>query len=587
MKTLFASLLAIACAARVFADNAGEMAFLAGEVARLEKQSLNDFADPAKREKRWAEALEMFGLSPMPARGDLKAVVTGRLENEFVAVEKLHFQSSPGLYVTANFYLPKKIEKPLPTVIYVCGHSLVATNGVSYGNKTAYGHHGAWFARNGYACLVIDTVQLGEIEGLHHGTYREGMWWWNSRGYTPAAVEAWNTIRAIDYLETRAEVDKARIGITGRSGGGAYSWSTAALDERIKVAAPVAGITDLRNYVIDGAVEGHCDCMFFLNTYGWDYPMLAACVAPRPLLIVNSDKDSIFPLDGVVRLDRKVADLYAKVGRSNDVGLVIGPGPHKDTQDLQVPVFRWFNKYLRGEEPLVEMAATNYFTPQELKVFAKLPEDQRNTTVHEWFIPKAEPGPKIANTQQWRAQREKWMSGLKEKVFRNWPIQAPMENPVNEEGAGSVRLSSGGQSILFSPRKLTGDKKTVTQMRRRYMLVGLTVDSMRVYDIVKAVEKMGGDDVMIEAEGDAAVNALFASLFSDKVKHLKLKGLPSSIEKGPDYLNVLRVLDIREALAMALERCDVEISSSDVDGTYARETAKALGWKHQLVANRN
>ena len=83
----------------------------------------------------------------MPARGDLKAVVTGRLENEYFAVEKLHFQSSPQLYVTANLYLPKKIEKPLPTVIYVCGHSLVATNGVSYGNKTAYGHHGAWFAR--------------------------------------------------------------------------------------------------------------------------------------------------------------------------------------------------------------------------------------------------------------------------------------------------------------------------------------------------------------------------------------------------------------------------------------------------------
>jgi hypothetical protein len=134
------------------------------------------------------------------------------LEDDTVVVEKLHFQSSPGLYVTANLYLPKKIEAPLPDVLYVCGHAEVKTNDVSYGNKTAYQHHGAWFARNGYACLVIDTVQLGEIPGLHHGTYREGMWWWNSRGYSPAAVEAWNCIRALDYLETRPEIDKTRFG---------------------------------------------------------------------------------------------------------------------------------------------------------------------------------------------------------------------------------------------------------------------------------------------------------------------------------------------------------------------------------------
>src|SRR5215217_655671 len=110
-----------------------------------------------------------------------------------------------------------------------------------------------------------DTIQLGEIRGEHHGTYKDGRWWWAARGYTPAGVEAWNGIRALDYLETRPEVDRSRIGMTGRSGGGAYSWWVAALDDRIKVAAPTAGITTLRNHVVDGAVEGHCDCMFTVN----------------------------------------------------------------------------------------------------------------------------------------------------------------------------------------------------------------------------------------------------------------------------------------------------------------------------------
>jgi dienelactone hydrolase len=152
-------------------------------------------------------------------------------------------------------------------------------NGVSCGNKTAYQQHGIWFARNGYVCLIIDTLDLGEIPGIHQGTYSEGMWWWNARGYTPAGVETWNAIRALDYLISRPEVDADRIGVTGRSVGGAYSWFLAALDDGVKVMAPVAGMADLQSYVVDGTVDRHCDCMFLVNTYGWDYPLLAALCA--------------------------------------------------------------------------------------------------------------------------------------------------------------------------------------------------------------------------------------------------------------------------------------------------------------------
>ena len=264
----------------------------------------------AKRPELHRQLREMLGLDPWPEKTPLEPVVTGILEHEPFVVEKLHFQSRPGLYVTANLYRPKTIDKPLPAILYVCGHGRAKKDSTSFGNKTVYQHHGAWFARNGYVCLVIDTVQLGEIEGVHHGTYNLNQWWWNARGYTSAGAEAWNSIRAIDYLVSRPEVDAERIGITGRSGGGAYSWWTAALDERVKVAVPVAGITDLENHVVDGTVEGHCDCMFMLNTYRWDYALVAALVAPRPLLISNTDKDSIFPLEGVVRVHEKVRDIY-------------------------------------------------------------------------------------------------------------------------------------------------------------------------------------------------------------------------------------------------------------------------------------
>jgi hypothetical protein len=153
------------------------------------------------------QLFDMLGLSPRPERTPLHATVTGTVDGDTFVVEKLHFQSRPGLYVTANFYKPKTAGMTpaarLPTILYVCGHGKVKIDGVAYGAKAAYQHHAAWFARHGYCCLVLDTLQLGEIEGVHHGTYSDGMWWWQSRGYTPAGVEAWNCIRALDYLETR------------------------------------------------------------------------------------------------------------------------------------------------------------------------------------------------------------------------------------------------------------------------------------------------------------------------------------------------------------------------------------------------
>src|SRR5262249_9941767 len=153
--------------------------------------------------------LEMMGLWPLPARTDLRAKITGKVETDHFTVEKLHFQSSPGLYVTGNLYLPKKAKQPAPAVLYVCGHASTVIDGVSFGHHVNYQHHPAWFAENGYVCLIIDTLQLGESQGVHHGTHggskghHMSMWWWQSLGYTPAGIECWNAMRALDYLESR------------------------------------------------------------------------------------------------------------------------------------------------------------------------------------------------------------------------------------------------------------------------------------------------------------------------------------------------------------------------------------------------
>ena len=422
---------------RSLRDNPKLAAYFEEQVSRLEKdneltqvKTLAEWQD-AKPELR-EQLFDMLGLSPRPEKTPLQSETTATTEAADFIVERVHFQSLPGLYVTGNFYRPRNIDGPLPTILYVCGHGKVKKDDVSFGNKTHYHYHGAWFARNGYACLTIDTLQLGEIEGLHHGTYNLDRWWWNSHGYTPAGVEAWNCIRALDFLESRPEVDAKRIGVTGRSGGGAYSWWIAALDDRIQCAVPVAGITSLRDHVITGCVEGHCDCMYMVNTFRWDFAKVAALVAPRPLLISNTDKDTIFPLEGVIDIHRQVRHIYELHDVGENLGLQITEGPHEDTQELHIHAFRWFNRFLKHDKSMIEKTAVKFFEPEQLKVFAQLPTDEINTTIDETFVPSAQLPPienVLNDPNAWYKDR---LSHLRERCFRAWPDSDPDWKPTTE-----------------------------------------------------------------------------------------------------------------------------------------------------------
>ncbi|MHC4753035.1 MAG: alpha/beta hydrolase family protein [Planctomycetota bacterium] len=647
--------------------------YFRAETSRLSDECLADIKTlkdwEAKRLVYRKQLFEMLGLEPLPDKTDLKPVITGKVEHEAFTVEKVHYQSRPGLYVTGNLYIPKGLEKSAPTILYVCGHSAGVKDDIRYGNKAPYQHHPAWFARHGYVCFIFDTVHRGEIEGIHHGTYRYKMWWWNSRGYTPAGLEAWNCIRALDYLETRKEVDKERIGVTGISGGGAYSWWISALDERIKVAVPVAGITDLQNHIIDGCVEGHCDCMFLVHTYRWDYPLVAALVAPRPLLISNSDKDRIFPLDGVMRLHEKVRRIYRLYNAEKNLGLHITEGPHKDTQQTRVHTFSWFNRFLKDEDPLIDEPAVPFFQWPQLKVFDKLPADNINSRIHESFTPKAPPPSVPQSDDEWSEQRKVWMKALREKSFRGWPTQdqagpldikhmysverdgihlsafdfttqphvhlrlylaheAEIDKPElvvlnvldeqewtkwlagmcmafadqfddqtlpepNEEAFMQIKEFLGNNNCIMgylAPRGIGStawnpDERKQTQIRRRFMLLGQTLDSMRVWDIRRAIQVLHKIDsinsvpITLQGHNQMADIVLYASLFEPDIIRLDLWHLPQSHHDGPTFLNVLRYLDIPQAVAMAAEQTQIRLYQKDRSGwQFPQAVAEKLGW---------
>jgi cephalosporin-C deacetylase-like acetyl esterase len=591
------------------------LAFLKEEATRLDAQFLEGVTNRAQWEARRPELrqqyLEMLGLWPLPERTRLNARVTGVIErDEGFRVEKLHFQSRPRLYVTGNLYLPKDAKEgaKLPAVLYVCGHSDRGRDG----NKAAFQHHGMWFATHGYVCLVIDTLQLGEIAAIHHGTYRYGRWWWQARGYTPAAVECWNGIRALDYLQSRPEVDPDRIAVTGISGGGAATFWIAAADERVKVAVPVSGMSDLEDYVGQKVVNGHCDCMFLINTFQWPWTQIAALVAPRPLLFENSGHDTIFPMSGDDRVRARLERLYGfytnRTDRLFDIGVT--PGGHDDKPELRLMAYRWINRFLKNDDSPVTEPELPPIEGKLLRVFPdELPADELNTKIDELFVPMATNAlPRTATEfQSWRKSK---LAELRRIVFRSVPEKFESQTGIKPDNrkveAGTMSTERGitipwkffpaqrsksssalwlvvlgeDESLDFKPEWLTkaiGDAAVLLvaprgsgpmrwadpapfYIQRSLPLLGRTVDSCRLVDVLAAAAsvlptKRGGDrSVKIIGRGSAGVIAAYAALLEPRLSEVVVVAPPASHRDGPIFLNVLRVLDVPEAFGLLAPR---------------------------------
>jgi dienelactone hydrolase len=581
--------------------------FLVRQVAELSPRLFEGAASPAQWEaicpRLKRELYEMLGLWPVPERTPLRATLTGTVERDGpVVIEKLHFQSRPGLYVTGNLYRPKQVAGKLPAVVYVCGHSGRGRDG----NKAAFQDHGMWFARNGYVALLIDTLQLGEVAGVHHGTYNLDRFWWHSAGYTPAGVECWNGIRAIDYLVTRPEVDPARIGVTGISGGGATTFWIAAADDRVACAVPVSGMNDLESYVAHRIINGHCDCMFVYNTYRWEWTTIAALIAPRPLLFANSDHDPIFPMDGNSRIIERLRRLYAMLGHPDLVGEHVSPGDHDYRADLRVAIFGWMNAHLKGQPGPVKDADDPPIDGKRLRVFPEdrdLPKDAINGRIDESFVGGAVPSPPAPG------EFERWKEGLLARLrassFRDLPDRLPAARlqpadpaaaavrwldterdiqvtirdgrPAGEWPAAATLLVLGdgeklddppakgvpGPIVALAPRGVGPTawtrKSPPNYVERSHVLLGLTVAEGRVRDVAATLrwlaESSGGRTRWcVAGRGEAGVIAAYAALLEPSAAEVVMIEPPASHRRGPALLNVLRVLDIPIAAGLLAPR---------------------------------
>ncbi|MDB5348289.1 MAG: Prolyl oligopeptidase family protein [Schlesneria sp.] len=598
----------------------------------------------AKRPKLKQEFFDMLGLWPLPERTPLNAKVTGKLERDGYRVENIHFQSKPGLYVTGNLYLPAKIEGKLPAVLYVCGHSGKGRDG----NKTAFQHHGQWFATHGYVCLIIDTLQLGEIAGTHHGTYRENRWWWQSAGYTPAGVECWNGTRAIDYLISRPEVDADKLAVTGISGGGAATFWIAAADERVKVCVPVSGMSDLESYVVNKVCNGHCDCMFFYNTYRWEWSTIAALIVPRAMLFENSGYDPIFPMPANERIRDRLADLYRwyekKPGDLFDIGVT--PGGHSDNVELRLMAYRWINKHLKNDNGEVNEPPLPKIEGQDLRVFPEdkdLPADRINAKIDESFVTLATPA-----SPKTRAEYTKWSESLREelleRVFNEWPdqvaaaqlreenektgmmmlqtedevivtakrtkaetdIKRSPEHPERiwliilnaDESEGQLpewasKVIPHGQAVVIVSPRGSGQttKWTATNppnyVARASALLGRTVDIGRIWDIqsvARMLHEVEGNELTIgvAGRGQAGILGAYAALNETSIAEVIAVDPPASHREGPILLNVLKVLDIPDALGLLAPRHLTLLNAKDPSFERTSKLYEAAGYGNRL-----
>jgi len=552
----------------------------------------------------------MLGLDPLPARGDLKARQTGRLERPGYTVEKIVFQSLPGLYVSGNLYLPKGVTGPVPCILYLCGHKLHPA-----GAKTQYQERFLWYPAHGFACLALDSLVAGEVIGLHGGTHRLNQWDWFSLGYTPAGVEVWNAKRALDYLCSRKEIAGDRIGVTGISGGGIITWYLSALDERVKVAAPSCSTYTISSQVSLDLVGKQCDCTFYPNVYQLDFPTVGALIAPRPLLFTNGRKDRSFPPAGFREVYQRLKPIYGLYGPAEGGARL--KSVESDSAHTDPPLFleesrRWMCQWLdpagAGERRDLTDIGPSPEAPELLRCVTTAPADAVNAAIHQRFISPALPV--LPTTREkWQARKTVLLQTLRTTVFAwfpPWPAHVSAKRVL--ESGGYVALfarfsewrietepgvtvrayllqpkSIGSVSSLLAVVKGTGDTKSILDdellpllhqhtvlviyprfteiallpeqravIERSAALCGRTCASMQIWDLLVALRWAKGKlepaepSITAYGAGDSGVVALYAAALDEEIQHVVLKDPPVSHRQGPPLLTVMRTTDIPE-----------------------------------------
>jgi cephalosporin-C deacetylase-like acetyl esterase len=302
--------------------------------------------------RRWM--VEKMG--GFPAKTPLNAQITGGFEREGYRVEHLVFESMPKFYVTANVYVPTNFRPPFPAVLGTAGHSGAG--------KAADTYQHAWIglAKRGFLVLAFDPPGQGErLEYLDASGEKSrlgggGVPEHNMAGAqclltgtTFARYEAWDAIRAFDYLLTRKDVDSKRIAVAGNSGGGTQSAYLAVVEPRLAAAVISCYMTDWdKLWSPRGPQDAEQNFPGFLSD-GLNFGDYMIAFAPRPVTMLTGIRD-YFPIDGARATYAEVKRVFGVLDAEAKAGFFEWDDEHGWHQPRREATYRWLTKWLQGKD---------------------------------------------------------------------------------------------------------------------------------------------------------------------------------------------------------------------------------------------
>ena len=309
------------------------------DIGRLDQtQPLPVFDTVAAWEQRTQalrqQILSAAGLCPLPPRTPLNPQLGLRRQFDGYAVQTVALQSRPGFYLTGNLYWPLQAGPRLPSLLNPHGHS--RRGRLEHTENSSTPARCITFARQGYVAFAYDMVGYNDARPIphHFGNARDWLW-----GLSALGLQLWNSVRALDFLLSLPEVDPARIGCVGESGGATQTLLLAAIDQRVGFLAPVV--------MVSAHYQGGCVCENAPGLrLGTSNVEIAAMAAPRPMTLVSATGDWTCNTPSVeYPAIRRIYELYDAANRLSETQIT---APHNFNQASREAVYRFFAQWFQG-----------------------------------------------------------------------------------------------------------------------------------------------------------------------------------------------------------------------------------------------
>jgi len=325
------------------------------------------------------------------------------LKRDGYTVEKLTFQTRPGVRMTANLYVPDAAKKqPAPAILMVHGHWKGAKQDPVVQSRCI----GA--AKLGFVVLCVDAFGAGErgvgtALGEYHGDMTAATLF--PLGTPLSGLQVYENMRAVDYLETRPEVDKSKIGITGASGGGNQTMYAGAWDKRFKCVVPVCSVGNYQAYL--QAACCMCEVVPGALKFTEEWAVLAL-TAPRALMVVSATKDAFqFSVGEAKKSLALTASVYKLLRQSDRLQHAIFESPHDYSKAMREAMYGYMTLHLKGEGKGDPIPEPKFETekPEDLRCY---PGDTRPKDF--MTIPKfaAQEGKKLRDAKKASPSKEEW-----------------------------------------------------------------------------------------------------------------------------------------------------------------------------------